>query len=157
MKTQEFAALGEAQGYSGSVKLGQLWALTGISFVRPEKSPDRWNLSPNRLVTEEESSPSTGVCKPRLNVHLEGINRGSSVWRKGSGSSAFTSVEDEAVLHSPGLAWKASHRHPPPLPPAGEDSVHFAPQSVKGGCGNGPRPLPSLPSPSPAPSAALKM
>ena len=33
MKTQEFAALGEAQGYSGSVKLGQLWALTGISFV----------------------------------------------------------------------------------------------------------------------------
>lgn len=104
MKTQEFAALGEAQGYSGSVKLGQLWALTGISFVRPKKSPNRWNLSPNRLVTEEESSPSTGVCKPRLKVHLEGINRGSAVWRKGSGSSAFTSVEDEAVLHSRGLA-----------------------------------------------------
>ena len=33
MKAKEFAALDEAQGYSGSVKLGQLWALTGISFV----------------------------------------------------------------------------------------------------------------------------
>lgn len=50
MQTQEFAALGEAQGYSGSVKRGQLWALMGISFFRPEKkSPNRWNLKSERV------------------------------------------------------------------------------------------------------------
>ena len=149
MQTQEFAAaLGEAQGYSGSVKRGQLWALMDISFFRPEKkSPNRWNLSPNGLVMEEESSPSTRVCKPRLSVPLEGLNQGSAVWRKGPGSSAFTPLEDEAVLHSPGLALESLA---PPSPSTAASWRRFG--SLRSPVGEGrPRKRPAPPPVAPLP------
>ena len=157
-KTQESAARGGAQGASSFVRLGQLWDLKGISFSRPEKkSPNSWNLCSNGLVREEASSPSTRVCKPRLNVHLEGIARGSAIWRKGPGSSEFTSGESEAVMRPPELALESA---PPPSPATAASCGSL--DSLRSPVSEGrPRKRPASPPvpplPFPASSAALKM